>query len=82
MAKIKVFVSLKKGILDPQGKAVEAALGHLGYDDVSNVRIGKYITFEIKNKSKDKMDKQIKDMSKKLLANTVIEDFTYKIEKT
>lgn len=81
MARVKVYVTPKKGILDPQGKTVESALHSLGYKDVSNVRIGKYIELEIPVTSNQKPEKQINEMCKKLLANPIIEDFRFEVEK-
>lgn len=78
MAKVKIYVSLKDGILDPQGQTIGGALNHLGYENVEDVRIGKYITFEIKNGKNPKA--QIDEMCKKLLANPIIEDYRYEIE--
>lgn len=78
MAKVKVYISLKEGILDPQGKTVGNALKQLGYENVDNVRIGKYVTLDLENGSDPK--KQIDEMCHKLLANPIIEDFTYEIE--
>lgn len=80
MAKIKVYVTPKKGILDPQGKTVESALHSLGYKNVSNVRIGKYIELEIEGRGA-KVEGQIKEMCKKLLSNPIIEDYRFEVEK-
>lgn len=78
MAKINVYVTPKQGILDPQGKAIEASLHSLGYKNVANVRMGKYIELEITGKLSDKeLGKQIGEMGKKLLSNPVIEDFIF-----
>lgn len=79
--KVRVYVTLKEGILDPQGKAVKHSLNTLGYSSVEDVRIGKYIELNLNNISIDKLDFQIKEMCNKLLANTIIEDFRYEIEK-
>jgi len=76
MAKAKVFVSLKQGILDPQGQTVEKSLKNLGYDNVKNLRIGKFITLEIEGND---IDKQIDEMCHKLLANPIIEDYKFEI---
>lgn len=82
MAKVNVYVTPKKGILDPQGKAVEAALHSLGYKNVANVKIGKFIELEITGKHSDKeLGKQIEAMGKKLLSNPVIEDFIFEVEE-
>ncbi len=76
----KVFVTLKKGVLDPQGKAVQHSLGSLGYGNVQDVRLGKYVEIKLDETDKAKVDSQLKEMCEKLLANTVIEDYHYVIE--
>ncbi len=76
--KAKVHVFLKPGVLDVQGKAVEGALHGLGWDGVSNVRVGKVLEFDITAKSEDEAKTELKAMCDKLLANTVIE--SYKVE--
>lgn len=74
--KIAVKVRLKKSILDPQGKAVHNALQHLGFDEIAGVRIGKLIELEVADgKDPEELQRMIEDASRKLLANTVIEDF-------
>ncbi|WP_170020133.1 phosphoribosylformylglycinamidine synthase subunit PurS [Campylobacter sp. RM16190] len=70
-----VNVSLKNGVLDPQGKAVEHALGSLGFNGISNVRVGKQIVLDIDAKDKDEAKKALTNMCEELLANTVIEDY-------
>lgn len=70
-----INVSLKNGVLDPQGKAVEHALGSLGFNNVSSVRIGKQIVLDIDATSKDEARKELTKMCEELLANTVIEDY-------
>jgi phosphoribosylformylglycinamidine synthase len=79
MAKVKVYISPKKGILDPQGKAVESALKSLGYKKVSNVRIGRYVEFEMTDDRRLTTERQIDEMCKKLLANPIIEDFRFEV---
>ncbi len=74
--KARVFVTLKNGVLDPQGKAVHHALEGLGFGGVSDVRIGKLIELDLADNTSDAA---IEDMCKQLLANTVIEN--YKIER-
>ncbi|MFA6169666.1 MAG: phosphoribosylformylglycinamidine synthase subunit PurS [Candidatus Margulisiibacteriota bacterium] len=76
MAKIKVFVYPKKGVLDPQGKTVESALHTLGYKKVANVRIGKYIELELPDGDNTKL---IDEMCRKLLVNSVIEDYHFEV---
>ncbi len=73
--KIKVIVTPKKGVLDPQGKAIQQTLKGMNFIDVSEVRQGKY--FEIETELKDEKDakQNVEDMCKKLLANLVIEDY-------
>lgn len=78
--KARVFVTLKKSVLDPQGVAVQQALEHMNVAGVKNVRIGKMIELEFEG-ARPAGDKEIKDMCEKLLANTVIEDYRYEIEK-
>lgn len=77
--KAVINVRLKKGILDPQGKTVNNALNHLGFKDIQNVRIGKLIEFEISESDKSIAAQKIEEACRKLLANPVIEDFTYEI---
>lgn len=75
--KVKVYVTPKKGVLDPQGKAVESALHTLGYKNISEVKVGKYIELEIS--STQATSKQIEEMCNKLLANPVIEDYRFEV---
>lgn len=75
---VKVYIKNKKGVLDPQGKTVEAALHSLGYKNVSEMRVGKYIEFRIADKKESK--KQVDEMCRKLLANPVIEEYRFEIE--
>lgn len=76
--KANVYITLKNGVLDPQGKAVEGSLGHLGFDNVTAVRQGKFIEVELDESDKAKAEAQVKAMCEQLLANTVIEN--YRIE--
>ena len=76
--KAKVHVFLKPGVLDVQGKAVEHALHGLGWADVSGVRVGKTIEFDLKAADRAGAEAQVKAMCEKLLANTVIE--SYRVE--
>jgi phosphoribosylformylglycinamidine synthase subunit PurS len=78
--KAKVHVSLKSGVLDPQGKAVGDALGRLGFVEVDGVRCGKTIELELKDGlSKADAEKRVKEMCEKLLANTVVERYSIEI---
>ena len=73
--KFSVTVTLKKDVLDPQGKVVEQTLINMGNKNISNVRQGKYFEFNIEENDKEKAEKVINEFCKKLLANTVIEDY-------
>ena len=77
--KFSVIVTLKKDVLDPQGKVVQNTLQSLGMDNLKNVRQGKYFEIEIDDQNKDIAEKKVDDMCKKLLVNLIIED--YKINK-
>ncbi len=79
--KAKVIVTLKKGVLDPQGKAAEESLHSLGFDDVSGLRIGRYMELNLKGTSKEEAENRLKEMCDKLLANPVIEDFKFEINE-
>jgi phosphoribosylformylglycinamidine synthase PurS subunit len=76
MIKARVTVTLKNGVLDPQGKAIEGALGSLGFDGVGQVRQGKVFDLEIQTADRSKAEADLKAMCDKLLANTVIENYT------
>ena len=75
--KAKVYVTLKQGILDPQGQAVLHALGSLGYSSVKEVRVGKLIELDLVTTEREKAMAEVKAMGEKLLANTVIEDYRF-----
>jgi len=79
--KAHVHITLKKGVLDPQGKAIENALKTLGFDQVKNVRQGKFIEIELDEKDITKAEKQVAKMSERLLANTVIENYQIDIQE-
>jgi len=80
MAQAKVYVTLKKGILDPQGQAVKSALHTLGYENVSDVRVGKYIVLTLKDGiHSEELKNNVEEICKKVLANPVIEDFSFEI---
>ena len=76
----KVFVTLKKSILDPQGKAVEQGIHSLGFDAVGDVRIGKYIEMDIDTNSREDAERMTKEISDKLLANLIMESYSFTIE--
>jgi phosphoribosylformylglycinamidine synthase len=73
--KAKVHVTLKNGVLDPQGKAIAHALGNLGFTGIGDVRQGKYIELDIAENDRTKAQAAVKQMCEKLLANTVIENY-------
>ncbi|MEM1306986.1 MAG: phosphoribosylformylglycinamidine synthase subunit PurS [Pseudomonadota bacterium] len=77
--KAHVTVVLKPGVLDPQGKAIEGALGALGFGGVEDVRQGKFIEIDLAETDADAARARVADMCEKLLANTVIEDYAIEI---
>ncbi len=74
--KISVTVTLKKDVLDPQGKVVEQTLKNMGHENIENVRQGKYFEIELSENDEKKAEKIIEEICKKLLTNTVIENYT------
>ena len=74
----KIYVTLKRGVLDPQGQAVARALGRLGFDEVSDARIGKYIELKLEGGRAD-AGARVESMCKDLLANLVIEEYRYEV---
>jgi phosphoribosylformylglycinamidine synthase subunit PurS len=78
--RVKIFVSLKNGVLDPQGKAVERSLHSLGYQEVQDVRVGKFVELNLQVGSREAAEGRIREMCDRLLANPVIENFHYEIE--
>jgi phosphoribosylformylglycinamidine synthase len=77
--KAKIHVTLKQGILDPQGKAIEHALESLGFKNAGNVRIGKYMEVDVQEADRARAEAQVKQMCDTLLANTVIEEYRYEL---
>ena len=73
--KISVVITLKKDVLDPQGKVIHQTLDGMGFDNVNEIRQGKYFLIDIKETDKKKAEDKVEEMCKKLLANLVIEDF-------
>ncbi|KQV27736.1 phosphoribosylformylglycinamidine synthase [Rhizobium sp. Root1203] len=80
MIKARVTVTLKNGVLDPQGKAIEGALGALGFDGVGHVRQGKVFDVELEGADKAIAESNLKAMCEKLLANTVIENYSISLD--
>ena len=79
--KATIYISLKNGVLDPQGKAIENALGQLGFDDVENVRQGKMIELELADANASQARDRLQEMCEKLLANTVIENYDIRLNE-
>jgi len=78
--KISATVTLKKEVLDPQGKVVGQTLKNMGYKNIINVRQGKYFDIEIEEADKEKAKKIVEEICKKLLTNIVIEDYTINLK--
>ncbi len=78
--KARIHVTLKNGVLDPQGKAIELALGNLGFDGVNSARQGKYFELDLAETNREKALSVVEDMCKKLIANTVIENYSVELE--
>ena len=80
MYKVKVFITLRESVLDPQGTAVKGSLHSLNYHEVNDVRIGKYMELTV-GKSERDVEEVVKEMCERLLANVVIEDYRFEIEE-
>ena len=80
--KATIYISLKNGVLDPQGKAIENALGQLGFNGVDNVRQGKMIELDLADMDASEARNRLQEMCEKLLANTVIENFDIRLNDT
>ncbi|MCX7797381.1 MAG: phosphoribosylformylglycinamidine synthase subunit PurS [Melioribacter sp.] len=81
MFKAVVIVKRRPTILDPQGKAVEQGAKLLGFNNVKNTRIGKYIEFYVDTDDREMAEKEVREYSEKLLSNPIMEDFEYTIEE-
>ena len=79
MIKATVYVTIKQSVLDPQGNAVQGALHSLGFQEVGQVRIGKYLELTLDTTDRAAAEERLKAMCEKLLANTVIEDYRYEL---
>jgi phosphoribosylformylglycinamidine synthase PurS subunit len=77
--KAKIYVTLKREVLDPQGDAVRRALGSLGFEGVRDVRIGKLVEIEVDRGDREGVERDVRAMCEKLLANPVIEDFRFEL---
>lgn len=80
MMKATVYVTIKENVLDPQGVAVQGALHSMGFAEVGQVRIGKYMELQLDTTDRAEAEERVKAMCEKLLANTVIEDYRYELE--
>ncbi|MBO8178243.1 MAG: phosphoribosylformylglycinamidine synthase subunit PurS [Bacillus sp. (in: Bacteria)] len=80
MYKVKIFVTLRESVLDPQGTAVKNSLHSMSYTEVEEVRIGKYMELTLKKSDRD-VEEVVREMCDRLLANPVIEDYRYEIEE-
>lgn len=80
MVKAEIYVTIKNTIADPQGLTVKHALGSLGYGCVEGVRIGKLIEINLNLKDRYEAEKKIEEMCRKLLANSVIEDYRFSVK--
>jgi phosphoribosylformylglycinamidine synthase len=80
LMKAKIIITPKKAVLDPQGKTVQTALGHMGYKDVGAVHVGKYLEIELTGSDRETARKQIDEACHKILSNPVIEDYRFEIE--
>ena len=78
----QIHVTFKEGVLDPQGKTVHQALNDLGYDEVLDVNIGKYLEIKLDSASEEEAEIRVREMCERLLANTVIESFRFNIVPT
>ncbi|MEK6779679.1 MAG: phosphoribosylformylglycinamidine synthase subunit PurS [Candidatus Deferrimicrobiota bacterium] len=78
--KARIYVTLKNGVLDPQGKAIQRSLSHLGFEGVEEVRVGKFMEVGLASMPREKAEVLLQEACQRLLANTVIEDFRFEIE--
>jgi phosphoribosylformylglycinamidine synthase len=77
----KIYITLKAGVLDPQGKTIHNALCSLGYEELVGVRLGKYIVMQLKGSDTESARSRVEEMCRRLLANPVIEDYRFEIEE-
>ena len=76
----KIHITFKNGVLDPQGKAVHHALRDLGYNEVSEIQMGKYLELKMDGVSREEAENRVAEMCEKLFANTVIESYRFTLE--
>ncbi len=80
MFKVKVYVTPKAGISDPQGATIQRALPALGFEGVDNIRVGRFITLEVDGADADVVSKDVDAMCRQLLANPIIEDYSFEVQ--
>jgi phosphoribosylformylglycinamidine synthase len=80
--KAHVYVSLKRTVLDPQGKTIQSALSKMGYKGVSDVRQGKFFELELGNLSQDEAKNEVERIAREVLTNPVIEEYTYSLRES
>jgi phosphoribosylformylglycinamidine synthase PurS subunit len=80
--RVSVYVTPKHGVVDPQGAVIERALPALGHSTAGNIRVGRYITLDVEGNDSDKVKADVDDMCRRLLANTIIEDYRFDIVPT
>lgn len=81
MVRAKIYVTLKRGVLDPQGDTIKSALEDLGFKGLNEVRMGKFMVITLDESDIEKAKVQVEEMCRKLLANPVIEDYRFEIEQ-
>jgi len=79
MYKVSVYVTPKKGILDPQGATIERALPALGHTGVGQIRVGRFITLEVEGDEREAVSAEVDSMCRRLLANPIIEDYSFEL---
>ncbi|MBM7854252.1 phosphoribosylformylglycinamidine synthase [Desulfohalotomaculum tongense] len=79
MYQAKIYITLRQSVLDPQGSAVTRSLHAMGYENIKDVRVGRYLVVEVDAAGREAAEEQVHDMCKKLLANPVIEDYTFEL---
>ncbi len=77
--KAKLYVTLRKSILDPQGTTIQRSLTHVGYEGIEKVRVGKLIELDLAAASRQEAEAKLKEISNKVLTNPIMEDFTYEL---
>jgi phosphoribosylformylglycinamidine synthase PurS subunit len=79
MYEVSVYVTPKRGVVDPQGAVIERALPALGHSGASDIRVGRYITLAVQGSDPEQVQAEVDDMCRRLLANPIIEDYSFEI---